>query len=94
MNALKQANPRIGFVVQRAGAEVNGGAESHCLQVALRMGRHWNTEVLTTCALDFSAASSARTSSATSSKLTALRLSGRFSVMVQMFSDSETMSVL
>ena len=53
MKALKPANPRIGFVVQRCGVEVNGGAESHCLQVAQRMSRHWNTEVLTTCALDY-----------------------------------------
>ncbi|MEY2497393.1 MAG: hypothetical protein QOD12_949 [Verrucomicrobiota bacterium] len=46
-------NPRVGFVVQRAGTEVNGGAEAHCLQVAQRMSGHWNTEVLTTCALDY-----------------------------------------
>jgi glycosyltransferase involved in cell wall biosynthesis len=44
---------RVGFVVQRCGVEVNGGAEAHCLQVAQRMGRHWTTEVLTTCALDY-----------------------------------------
>lgn len=44
---------RVAFVVQRCGAEVNGGAEAHCLQVAQRMSRHWQTEVLTTCALDY-----------------------------------------
>ncbi len=44
---------RVGFVVQRCGLEVNGGAEAHCLQVARRMAGHWKTEVLTTCALDY-----------------------------------------
>ena len=45
--------PRVAFVVQRCGSEVNGGAEALCLQVAQRMARHWRTEVLTTCALDY-----------------------------------------
>lgn len=44
---------RVAFVVQRCGSEVNGGAEYLCLQVAQRMARHWRTEVLTTCALDY-----------------------------------------
>jgi glycosyltransferase involved in cell wall biosynthesis len=44
---------RIAFVVQRCGAEVNGGAELHCLQIAQRMAGHWQTEILTTCALDY-----------------------------------------
>jgi glycosyltransferase involved in cell wall biosynthesis len=44
---------RIAFVVQRCGLEVNGGAESLCLQIAQRMARHWTTEVITTCALDY-----------------------------------------
>lgn len=44
---------RVAFVVQRCGREVNGGAEYHCLQVAEHMARHWRTEVLTTCALDY-----------------------------------------
>ena len=48
-----RTHPRIGFVVQRAGIKVNGGAESHCLQVAQRMSGYWSTEVLTTCALDY-----------------------------------------
>ncbi len=44
---------KVAFVVQRCGREVNGGAEAHCLQIAQRMSRHWQTEVLTTCALDY-----------------------------------------
>lgn len=44
---------RVAFVVQRAGQEVNGGAEALCLQVAQRMAEHWQAEVLTTCALDY-----------------------------------------
>ena len=44
---------RVAFVVQRCGLEVNGGAEAHCLQMAQRMAAHWDTEVLTTCALDY-----------------------------------------
>lgn len=44
---------RVAFVVQRCGREVNGGAEALCLQVAQRMSRHWEVEVLTTCALDY-----------------------------------------
>jgi glycosyltransferase involved in cell wall biosynthesis len=44
---------RAAFVVQRCGREVNGGAESLCLQIAERLGRHLPTEVLTTCALDY-----------------------------------------
>lgn len=45
--------PRVAFVVQRCGREVNGGAELHCLQIAQHMAAYWNTEVLTTCALDY-----------------------------------------
>ena len=44
---------RVAFIVQRCGVEVNGGAEAHCLQIAQRMSQHWQTEVLTTCALDY-----------------------------------------
>lgn len=44
---------KIAFVVQRCGREVNGGAEAHCLAVAQRMAAHWDTEVLTTCAIDY-----------------------------------------
>lgn len=44
---------KVAFVVQRCGEEVNGGAERHCLHVAQRMSKYWETEVLTTCALAY-----------------------------------------
>ena len=44
---------KVAFVVQRCGVEVNGGAEQHCLKIAQRMSRYWQTEILTTCALDY-----------------------------------------
>ncbi len=44
---------KVAFVVQRAGLEVNGGAETLCLKIAQRMCRHWDTEILTTCAVDY-----------------------------------------
>lgn len=44
---------KVAFVVQRCGLEVNGGAEAHCLKIAQRMSKYWNTEILTTCALDY-----------------------------------------
>jgi glycosyltransferase involved in cell wall biosynthesis len=44
---------RVAFVVQRCGREVNGGAEAHALAVAQHMATDWDTEVLTTCALDY-----------------------------------------
>ncbi len=43
---------RLAFVVQRYGFEVSGGAEVHCRQLAERMARHMEVEVLTTCAQD------------------------------------------
>ncbi len=45
--------PRVAFVTQRYGSEVNGGAEALCRSIAERMARHWEVEVLTTCALDY-----------------------------------------
>jgi glycosyltransferase involved in cell wall biosynthesis len=45
--------PRVAFVVQRYGYEVNGGAETHCRIVAERMAPHWEIEVLTSRARDY-----------------------------------------
>lgn len=50
MNARR---PRIAFVVQRCGEEVNGGSEALCLAVATHMQTTWDVEILTTCAVDY-----------------------------------------
>jgi len=44
---------RIAFVVQRAGVEVNGGAEYLCLAVARRMAAVWDIDIITTRARDY-----------------------------------------
>ena len=43
----------LAVVVQRYGAEVNGGAELHARYVAERLSRHAQVEVFTTCARDY-----------------------------------------
>ncbi len=45
--------PRVAFVVQRYGEEVNGGAETQCRVVAERMSADWDIEVLTSRACDY-----------------------------------------
>lgn len=45
--------PKIAFVVQRNGKEVNGGAEYYCYLIAKLMQHDWNVEILTTCALNY-----------------------------------------
>lgn len=44
---------KIAFVVQRYGLEVNGGAEVHCRQLAEKLSKYYEVDVLTTCALDY-----------------------------------------
>jgi glycosyltransferase involved in cell wall biosynthesis len=44
---------KIGIVVQRYGADINGGAELHARYIAERLARHVQVEVLTTCATDY-----------------------------------------
>ena len=51
--ARRSRTPRVGFVVHRFGPELVGGAERHCRTVAQRMARHWNVEVLTSCATEY-----------------------------------------
>lgn len=45
--------PKVAFVVPRCGAEIFGGAEVYCLELARRAGRFWDIDVLTTCARDY-----------------------------------------
>ena len=44
---------KLAVVVQRYGADINGGAELHARYVAERLSRHASVEVLTTCARDY-----------------------------------------
>jgi glycosyltransferase involved in cell wall biosynthesis len=44
---------KIAIVVQRYGADINGGAELHARYVAERLARYADVRVLTTCARDY-----------------------------------------
>ena len=44
---------KLGLVVQRYGADVNGGAELHARFIAEHLARHHEVEVWTTCARDY-----------------------------------------
>lgn len=44
---------RVAVVVQRYGADINGGAELHARYIAEHLARHIDVEVLTTCARDY-----------------------------------------
>lgn len=44
---------KLGIVVQRYGADINGGAEQHARQVAEHLARQAEVRVLTTCARDY-----------------------------------------
>ncbi len=44
---------KIALVVQRYGADINGGAELHARYIAERLARHASVEVVTTCARDY-----------------------------------------
>ena len=44
---------KIAVVVQRYGADINGGAELHARYLAEHLSRHVQVEVLTTCAKDY-----------------------------------------
>ncbi len=44
---------KLAVVVQRYGADINGGAELHARYVAERLSRHAEIEVVTTCARDY-----------------------------------------
>jgi glycosyltransferase involved in cell wall biosynthesis len=44
---------KVALVVQRYGADINGGAEQHARYIAEHLARHVEVEVLTTCASDY-----------------------------------------
>ena len=44
---------KLAVVVQRYGADINGGAELHARYIAERLSRHADVEVITTCARDY-----------------------------------------
>ncbi len=44
---------KLGFVVQRYGVEIAGGAEYHCRLIAEMLRKQAEVEVFTTCALDY-----------------------------------------
>src|SRR5919198_5553347 len=44
---------KLAIVVQRYGADINGGAELHARYIAERLARHADVCVLTTCARDY-----------------------------------------
>ena len=44
---------KLGVVVQRYGADINGGAELHARYIAEHLARHADVRVLTTCARDY-----------------------------------------
>jgi glycosyltransferase involved in cell wall biosynthesis len=44
---------KLAVVVQRYGADINGGAELHARYIAERLSRHADVSVLTTCARDY-----------------------------------------
>lgn len=44
---------KIAFVVQRYGAEIIGGAEYFTRLIAEKMQKHYEIEILTTCAVDY-----------------------------------------
>src|SRR4051812_19962951 len=44
---------KLAIVVQRYGADINGGAELHARYLAERLTRHADVRVLTTCARDY-----------------------------------------
>ena len=50
---MSEPKPKIAFVVQRAGVEVNGGAEALCLAVAQALSSVWDVHLITTCARDY-----------------------------------------
>ena len=52
-NGAGEKKPRVAFVVQRYGTEVNGGAEVLCRGLVEHMAPFWDVEVLTSCSCEY-----------------------------------------
>lgn len=44
---------KLAVVIQRYGADITGGSESHCMSMVGRLARFADVEVITTCAKDY-----------------------------------------
>ena len=44
---------KLAFVVQRYGADIAGGSEAHCRELAERLSSRHDITVLTSCARDY-----------------------------------------
>ena len=44
---------KLAVVIQRYGADITGGSESHCMAIVGRLARFAEVEVITTCAKDY-----------------------------------------
>ncbi len=44
---------KLAIVIQRYGADITGGSESHCMAIVGRLARFAEVEVITTCAKDY-----------------------------------------
>jgi len=44
---------KIGVVIQRYGADITGGSESHCRSIVNRLKQFADVEIITTCARDY-----------------------------------------
>ncbi len=53
MSAEFKTKKPLAFVIQRFGADIDGGAENHCLQLTVRLKRIMPLEIITTCAQDY-----------------------------------------